>query len=126
MSTRERRRRAASRRRSTPFIPTSAREPLPFLSGARGGKMAVQISKKRKVSIGARGPRGACCSCHSEIHVPATGSRGAAAVVWRLCWPRMDVDGVSGRLRASAVWLGRVWAEGSTGRLHGAFLGRLD
>lgn len=38
--------------------------------------MAVQISKKRKVSIGARGPRGACCSCHSETHVPATDPGG--------------------------------------------------
>ena len=49
MSAHRCRRRAVLCRRIAPFIRTSGRLPLPFLSAARGGKMAVQISKKRKV-----------------------------------------------------------------------------
>ena len=49
MSAHRRRRRAVLCRCTAPFIRTSAYLQLPFLSAARGGKMAVQISKKRKV-----------------------------------------------------------------------------
>lgn len=71
MSTHRRRRRAVLCRHAAPFIPTSACERFPFLSAAHGGKMAVQISKKRKVrrwgpgagDRSAAGVRGfsACC-----------------------------------------------------------------
>ncbi|XP_006074139.2 small ribosomal subunit protein uS3 [Bubalus kerabau] len=48
MSAHRRRRRAVLCRCTAPFIRTSACLQLPFPSAARGGKMAVQISKKRK------------------------------------------------------------------------------
>uniref|UniRef100_A0A4W2CHY0 Small ribosomal subunit protein uS3 n=2 Tax=Bos TaxID=9903 RepID=A0A4W2CHY0_BOBOX len=48
MSAHRRRRRAVLCRCTAPFIRTSAYLQIPFLSAARGGKMAVQISKKRK------------------------------------------------------------------------------
>lgn len=79
-------------RHSAPFIFTSAREPLPFFSAARGGKMAVQISKKRKVRHWTPSPgdysaaRVRCflrCRCEtcSSVHYPRKwlGLRGILA-----------------------------------------------
>jgi hypothetical protein len=107
MSTRRRRRRAALCRHSAPFILTSARALLPFLWAACGGKMAVQISKKRKVRFLAWAWELWRCAGPGLLEVPLWDRRPralprkAASASWRCCGPRMAVDWMRGRRLAA-------------------------